>query len=96
MKKIFAVLLIITSLLFLTKPSDETCIGQLKDRIAMPDDNAHPGKILQAGGMAFADCNRPDDFRIEDNVFYKTIYMNGSDQAVGIACIGTVFLTGNE
>lgn len=82
-------------LLFITKPSDQTYIDQVKDKVNTQINNTNQNRFMKAVEEIGADVGSNYAFRIEDNLLYKTIYVKGTNQEVGIGCIGMIFLTSN-
>ncbi|HXB13119.1 MAG TPA: hypothetical protein VNZ45_14120 [Bacteroidia bacterium] len=98
MNKTSTVLLLILAVLGLmavTKPSDQTCIDQVKDQVNAQIAHSNQNKILKAVEEVAADLAGQYGLRVEDHVIYKSIYLKGSDQQLAIGVFGNVIKTNN-
>jgi hypothetical protein len=88
-----AVAIILTVLLaaVITKPSDDECLAQVKDKVNEGIYNSN-GNILVKGLVSTVTEHGITRYmlRIEDKIFYKDIYLKINNQKIGTGWFGTV------
>ncbi len=96
---LFIVLVFTAVIAIITKPSDQACLDNLKDKATSQIENSNQNALIKLGEEALINhfsTYIKDIFRIEDKVLYKNIYLAGTNDKVAIACFGSVIINNNE
>ncbi len=91
MKKVLIVLGVVVLIALISKPSDQSCIDGIKDKISSQINQSNQNKFFKGAEELLTAIGGQYIFRVEDNILYKNIYIIGTNRKIGFGCFGMVF-----
>ena len=76
----------------ITKPSDEQCVELAKNGLNSEIHNSSSNLFVKGLESLFVDLTPGALFRIEDDIFYKTIYLKIDNSKIGMVVFNTFIL----
>ena len=98
MKALIAVVVILFVVAFaaiITKPTDQQCVELAKSNVNTSIYNSSSNSIVKGIESLFVDAVPKMLFRVEDNLFYKTVYLKFDNTKVGVVIFGTFINSAN-
>lgn len=93
------IILVILGVIIITKPSDEDCYKQIDDKLTEQVNMSNQNEVFKlTEEIAIQKLSKytQDILRIEDNILYKNIYIEGTDIKIAIGLFGTVIFQGDD